>query len=84
MATRAITASIALMGGRTLTARDWKDAPKVLVRRKMNDIKVLGTAYPKPQNYKGLAFASGRAAVYDVGGIAPTLVTATGGATNLV
>lgn len=49
----------------------------------MNDIKVLGTAYPKPQNYKGLAFASGRAAVYDVGGIAPTLVTATGGQQTL-
>lgn len=24
-------------GGRTLTARDWKDAPKVLVRRKTNE-----------------------------------------------
>lgn len=50
----------------------------------MNDMRILGTAYPKPKNYLGLAFAAGRAAVYDINGIAPTLVTATGGAISLV
>ena len=45
----------------------------------MNKIKVLGTAYAKPKNYDGLAFAAGRAAVYDINGIAPTIVACGGG-----
>lgn len=45
----------------------------------MNKAKVLGTAYKKPDNYSGLAFASGRGAIYDLGGIAPTVVASGGG-----
>lgn len=40
----------------------------------------LGCAYSNPNN----VFLNGHACVYDVRGIAPTLVTATGGATNHV
>lgn len=45
----------------------------------MSKSKVIGTAYKKPDGYSGLAFASGRGAIYDAGGTAPTLASCMGG-----
>lgn len=50
----------------------------------MNKLRVLGTAYPRPKGYNNFAFSSGRCAVYDVNGVAPTLVSSGGGAINRV
>lgn len=45
----------------------------------MNESKIIETLYAKPKGYSGFAFAAGRAAVYDINGIAPSIVTMGGG-----